>query len=157
MKLKGGSFYLSDLFSLVTTLFFVTSLTISIALMLFLLNINVQVKVFGDIVAGEDTSSKILLTFLRSDNDGKSINEQMAFVAVDGKISDTLKKDSEVLMEKILTNNQAYNLTLKSDGVEKIIAKRGTILKDSVTVEAPIEAAGKTGSLILELNRGWER
>ncbi len=155
--MKGGSFYLSDLFSLVTTLFFVTSLTISIALMIFLLNINIDVKVFGDIVAGEDTSSKVLLTFLRSDNDGKSINEQMAFVAADGKIGGTLKKDSEVLMKKILTNNQAYKISLKTEELEEIVAERGTILKDSVIVEAPIETGGKTGSLTLELNRGWER
>ncbi len=157
--MKGTISYGSDALAFLASLLFVTFTMVFMAVMLFILNLNIEVKVYGDIIAGEETSGKLMLAFLNS-GEGKSMKELFANAVATGTISEELKTSSDKMLSKLVVNKagitQSYKLVLKQGDSVQLMAEEG-FLTNPIVVEAPTVAAGKSATLSLEINKGWER
>lgn len=152
---KGTAWYFSDTITAVTALATTPVFLLAGALILFAVNVQLEVNVMGGLMYETPRADTILLTYLDSTNDGVPMKDLLAYAVwldsttVYGTSREVdVKSESLALMKKI--TDKPYALTLNLNGKDTKLAGFGDItIGKTVKTEAMIQGGEKSGKLTL--------
>ena len=157
--MKGTVWYLSDTVIAITSLFMVLFMLFIAAVVLFVTNLRVDVDVLGTLLFEEPRTDNVLLAYLDTTSDGRSMGELLAYGVAAG--NDTFMLDGrEVKLAELSARllpqltTKTFKMTLKLPDGDKVLASRGKVTKESdIITTVPIAAGKKQASLILEVSK----
>jgi len=127
---KGTVWYLSDVVVAITSMMTVLFMLFIGALIIFVLNSQLEVNVIGLMLYSTPKADSILLTYLDSTAEKHPMKELLSYALLEGKTSITLegreidlKERSKELMEQI--TSKAYSLKITLGGEKVVLAQKG--------------------------------
>ena len=157
---KGTAWYFSDTITAVTSLVTTPLFLLAGALILFAVNVQLEVNVIGGMMYEGPRADMIMLTYLDSTSDGVQMKDLLAYAlfldSTTWQASETtvidVKAASQTLMKKI--TDKPYLLTLDLNGKKTKIAGFGDItVGKTIKTETMIQAGEKSGKLALVMVR----
>jgi len=154
---KGGIFYLTDIFTFITSLFGTLSMLFIAALVMFIMHVNVTVYVDGVLLYNAPNVDNIMLSYLETTDHGYRMRDLLAYSVDVGSTNFTLngedidlKKTSTIIMNQL--TDKPYTLTLGADLKKNKLANVGVHTEYSVKTEYVIQAG--EGRTVLSLWSG---
>jgi hypothetical protein len=152
---KGTAWYFGEIPTGLASLIGTVFMLIVAAMIMFVVSINLDVNVTGNIMHAVPKADSTVLTFLDSTAEGYPMKDLLSYAAykggttitVDGKSID-LKAQAESLMDQL--TDRAYTLTLETGDFSEVLSTTGMVESVKNTkVVAVIQGGENSGTLTL--------
>ncbi|MFH0829710.1 MAG: hypothetical protein V1887_00935 [Candidatus Aenigmatarchaeota archaeon] len=158
MRMKGSTWYFSDVITAVTSMFGTLFMLFMAALILFVMSSQLDVNVTGGLLYDVPRADAMLLTFLDSSSNGYQMKELLDYavvndsmnVTINGQAIDVKKASAEVMAAM---TDEPYSINIQSTGLTEKLASKGAIevltSKETVNSEAVVYGGGVNAKLTL--------
>ncbi|MEM5804487.1 MAG: hypothetical protein QXU82_01420 [Candidatus Aenigmatarchaeota archaeon] len=153
-KGKGGIFYLTDIFTFITSLFGTLTMLFIAALVMFIMHVNVTVYVNGVLLYDSPNADNIMISYLETTDHGYRIRDLLTYSVSAGSTNFTLngneidlKRSSAIIMSQL--TDKPYTLMLEAGGRKTELARMGVHTEHAVRTEYVVQAGKDRAALSL--------